>query len=98
MVTNRLTARQLSQKNVPIVSMTLVSIACKRNLTYVNNYLKTIFLCASSRQNRDMTDYTDVDRRTLYVNAWTPLAEPHICNNLHLIYPRATSQFQIRKV
>ena len=23
--------------------MTLVSIACKRNLTYVNNYLKTVF-------------------------------------------------------
>ena len=30
--------------------MTLVSIACKRNLTYVNNQLKTVFLCAPSRQ------------------------------------------------
>ena len=34
-------------------------------------------MCAI-QTNRVMTDYTDVDRRTLYVNAWTPLAEPHL--------------------
>ena len=33
--------------------MTLVSIGCKRNLTYINNYLKTTFLCAPSRQTHD---------------------------------------------
>ena len=33
-----------------------------------------------------MTDYTDVDRRTLYVNAWTPLVEPPIYARIFIKY------------
>ena len=63
--------------------MTLVNIGCKRNLTYISNYFKTAFLCAPSRQTHDsMQNFTEVDRRTLYVNGWTPLTEPHLCKNL----------------
>ena len=45
-----------------------------------------------------MQNSTDVDRRTLYVSGWTPLAEPRICKNILQISPRANNQFQIRKV
>ena len=48
-----------------------------------------------------LTDFVqnsrDADRRMLYVNGRTPLAEPLICKNLLQISPRANSQFQIRK-
>ena len=77
--------------------MTLVSIGCKRNLTYVNNHLQTVFPCAPSRQTHDWLNaelHIDVDRRTLYVNGWTPLVEPHICKNILQIPPPQTVNFK----
>ena len=42
--------------------MTLVCIGCKHNLTYINNYLRSAFLCAPSRQTHDWL-YTEFYRR-----------------------------------
>ena len=51
--------------------MTLVSIGCKRNLTYINNYLKTAFLCAPSRQTHDWLCAEFHRRRSAYdVRQW----------------------------
>ena len=47
--------------------MILVSIGCKRNLTYINNYLKTAFLCAPSRQTHDWLCAEFHSRRSAYV-------------------------------
>ena len=69
----------------------LVSIGCKRNITYIAIHPDT-WLTDSVQNSRG------VDRRTLYVNGWTPLAEPNTCKNLLQISPRAKSQFQLRKV
>ena len=71
MITNRLTDSQLSPQSVPIMLMTLVSISCKRNLTYINNYLKTAFLCAPSRQTHDWLYAKFHRRRSAYaVRQW----------------------------
>ena len=80
--------------------MTLVSIVS------VNQRMSTIILKQFPyvhRLDRHITDsimqnFTDVDRRMLYVNGWTPLAEPHICKNILQISHRANSQFQMRKL
>ena len=51
--------------------MILVSIGCKRNLTYINNYLKTAFLCAPSRQTHDWLCAEFHRRRSAYaVRQW----------------------------
>ena len=42
--------------------MTLVSIGCKRILKYINDYPKTAFLCAPSRQKNDWF-YAEFHRR-----------------------------------
>ena len=51
--------------------MILVRIGCKRNLTYINNYLKTAFLCALSRQTHDWLCAEFHRRRSTYaVSQW----------------------------
>ena len=51
--------------------MTLESIGCKCNLTYINNYIKTAFLCAPSRQTHDWLCAEFHRRRSAYaVRQW----------------------------
>ena len=51
--------------------MTLVCIGCKHNLTYINNYLRSAFLCAPSRQTHDWLYAEFYRRRWAYaVRQW----------------------------
>ena len=97
MVPNRLTAGQLGPKGVPIMYRTLVSIGCKCNLTYINNYLKTAFLCAPFRQTHDWLCAEFHRRRSAYaVRQWMDACggTPYMQESSSNI---SNNQFQIKR-
>ena len=87
--------------------MALVSIGCKRNSTYANNYLKTAFLCVPSRQTHEWP-YAEFHRRgsAYAVRQWmdasgeTPYMQESMASqitNLKIVYSTVYLDMDQRK-